>query len=670
MRGFQAIALREIVERRMLLLLALALGLLSVLLPLLPFIRKAGSVTESRDLLAWVLACGFSGGLAIVLGASVVGRDLSEGRLGFFFSRPVSGLSLWAGKFAGALLLSAAVAFLTLLPATILGGGLLVPILHVGPIYEIGLEGRVEAVWLYASLAALLLFLLAVAHAVSVAIRSRSAWIALDLAGVCGAALVVLLIGRELLLRWAVMEAARLSLWLAGGVLLALLAGGAAQVCAGRTDVKRGHRALSLALWLCVAVCLGAVGFAAARYLDVPAAKLRLVWVSRPPQGEWVSLSGTAHSEKDEFYATFLLNVRTGATIDLGRPAWDNVEFSPDGKSACWSVPTGGPWKPAPELVMADLRGDRPITRQTGIVLNGFLMDVLFSPHGERIAYADDQTVSVLESDSLKSVASFRLPIRTEGRWWLRGHFMSRDLLRLYLMESEEGKEQRRNVTILEFSLPAGKLQTTGRIEGLDVLWVRLFPQTERLLVRTAQADGGRNHYYLCEGRTGARVSEFSQNDPKSFVRAAFLSDGRLVMAEEKGDRAELTLFSDAGQPLSTVDLGEGRRPLLGGEPSPGWLAVSLRPPGKSAWNSGPETFEPRNLLLVDLSTGRVRRDPGTAGLIPVFDQYYWASDVGSSAAPGGVLSRLLIEKEGGRSTLLELDPASGTRRVIFKSQP
>jgi hypothetical protein len=669
MRGMATVALRELLERRMLLALALALGVLSVLLPLLPFIRRAGTPSESRDLLAWVLACGFSGGLALVLGASVFGRDLSEGRLGFFFSRPVSGLALWTGKLSGAFLLTLGAGLLTLLPATLLGGGLLAPILRIRPDYRIGLERPIEGLWLHLALAAGLLFLLAAGHGVSLAIRSRSAWVILDLCALCVVALAVLIIGKELLLRWAGEEAARLTVGLMAGLLLALLVAGCVGFCVGRTDARREHRAFSLALWACVTIVLAAIGLRAAWYLNPSPDVLGLWYIAGSPRGDWVHLRGKARGDKDGFFTSFLLNARTGAAVKLETLSLDTVEFSPDGSVAGWISPAGFPWNPRFELVTADLREDKPEPRETGVLVKQSMEGLLFSPSGERLAFADGQSVSILETRTLDSVASFRLPVQTHGRWWDRGHFMTPGLLRLYHMDAGEGAKPERTVTILEFDVPTKKLTPCGRVEAEDVQWVKLHPPADRLLVRSAREDGW-IAYVLCEGRTGARVAVLGGADRDGFTRATWLSDGRVALAEEKGSRLALTIYSPDGQPEATFDLGEGRRPLLGAEPAPGLLAVSVRPPGKSAWNAGPERHKPRTLLLVDLATGQVRRDTETEQGVPAATFSFWTSDVGFCPEAGGTLSRLFLEREGKQSTLLEVDPVRKTRRVVLAGKP
>ena len=83
MKEITAIARREIVARRDLLLLAAAVMMISVLMPLVPGTSNydpASTRSVASQVLALLLGCGIAAGLGI----STFGRDLASGRLGFF----------------------------------------------------------------------------------------------------------------------------------------------------------------------------------------------------------------------------------------------------------------------------------------------------------------------------------------------------------------------------------------------------------------------------------------------------------------------------------------------------------------------------------------------------------------------------------------------------------
>ena len=90
MRHALVIARREIAEKRFVLFAALAFAALPFLLAAIPIARGSGGPRDVMDIVAGLLCIGFTLALALILGANVIGRDLSENRLSFYFSRPVS----------------------------------------------------------------------------------------------------------------------------------------------------------------------------------------------------------------------------------------------------------------------------------------------------------------------------------------------------------------------------------------------------------------------------------------------------------------------------------------------------------------------------------------------------------------------------------------------------
>src|SRR4051812_36820470 len=184
MRGFLAIFEREIVERRLLAVAALALGLIPPMVPLLPGMPSA-SPAELRSGVALSLALVLSFVFALLLGGSVIVRDLVEHRLGFYFARPLTGGAIWAGKLAAAAVLAAGAGLLVLLPPPLLGG-VPDPSGSWGATWVALSRPEIAAVWLGA-----LLLIVAVSHAAGVIFRSRSPWLLVDLAALGVTAAIV-----------------------------------------------------------------------------------------------------------------------------------------------------------------------------------------------------------------------------------------------------------------------------------------------------------------------------------------------------------------------------------------------------------------------------------------------------------------------------------------------
>jgi hypothetical protein len=289
MRRFAAVALREVAERRSVLVAAAAAAVLPFLVPLLPSVPASDAGT-ARAVTALVLACAFGVGGAVLVGASVVGRELAERRLSFHFARPLPAPVIWGGKLVGGLALVLLAEAIVYLPASLASGRF--------P----GLIDRFDA----SAIAALLLLavpLFLLAWVGSVAVRSRSPWLVVDFVLLAASAAAVFLLGRKLA-RFEAVPGPEAILTMVGVLLAALLVATLVQVAAGRTDLRRGHGAQSLALWAVLMAGLAAGAAWVERVVDPGVARLEGA-VAEPagPGGTWVvveggtpgSLAGEAH---------------------------------------------------------------------------------------------------------------------------------------------------------------------------------------------------------------------------------------------------------------------------------------------------------------------------------------------------------------------------------------
>src|SRR5262245_48144682 len=96
--------MREMRERRFFLPTALVAGLAPLLLWVMA--SPGSGLRLTAEVAALVLMFAFPTAVGISLGASVLGRDLAERRLGFYFARPLRGSSIWGGKMLAAMLLT------------------------------------------------------------------------------------------------------------------------------------------------------------------------------------------------------------------------------------------------------------------------------------------------------------------------------------------------------------------------------------------------------------------------------------------------------------------------------------------------------------------------------------------------------------------------------------
>ncbi|MEE4272755.1 MAG: hypothetical protein V2I67_13865, partial [Thermoanaerobaculales bacterium] len=99
MKAFIALVWFEIRERKALLAAAAVASLLPLLAPLLPGTGN-NPAADVREAVMWVMVICLVPLFALLLGVSFIGRDLSEGRLGFYYAQPLSGPTIWFGKLA------------------------------------------------------------------------------------------------------------------------------------------------------------------------------------------------------------------------------------------------------------------------------------------------------------------------------------------------------------------------------------------------------------------------------------------------------------------------------------------------------------------------------------------------------------------------------------------
>lgn len=231
MKGFLVLLHRETCEFWLLLPASLIAGLVCALWPA---VHGATDPSRERLVVSTMVGVGSAFGMAVVLGAIVLGRDLFERRLGFYFARPLSAAAIWAGKFFAVPILSTAAAFLIWLPACIdtrVFDDQTRQILH-SPMILFVLLGT--------------LGIAAVSHVFGTWFRSRSRWLLFDLPA----------LAMFVLLDWRILESvAEIDTVIPAQqtigflVMIAASVAGFAQIAVGRTDLDRGRRTLSLVLW-------------------------------------------------------------------------------------------------------------------------------------------------------------------------------------------------------------------------------------------------------------------------------------------------------------------------------------------------------------------------------------------------------------------------------------
>jgi hypothetical protein len=642
MKGFLAVFERELAERRLLAAAALLLGLVPLAMPLLPGIGQHGG-PEVRSATALALALCFTFGLALILGASIVARDLAERRLGFYFSRPIGGWAVWAGKLAAAFVLALGTGVLILLPAAALErrldiGGLSAQLI---PFSTFPSSAVSVLLWL-----ATVLLVVLLSHAAGIALRSRSPWLLLDFAALGVVGWLAWAATHRLVFAGAVGPSARATAGLLIAGLLALIAAGANQVLGGRTDLRRGHRLLSLTLWgALLAACFTAQGYASWVLAAEPEDLDEVYVTAAASRGPWISISGPG-VHRAEYYPEFLLNLSSGRFTRLQTPVsfWAPPRFSADGRWAVWLEPREGALHPAPtELFRLDLRDPRSRPERTGMTYSKPFSTLAVSADGGRVAVAARRRLTLEAVPSGRLLASAELP-REIFRFEDSMRFVGSDRVRLFgkdLFSDAPAGPEWAAFEVGEMKAGGG-LVRAARIE--QVTNPEVSGDGTRILARR-RSDG---RWLVFDAGTGEVIVELPAVGERS--RCAFLADGRIALISGEGEKA-LQIFSPAGIPERAFRFKTAKTVRLGGQPAPDRLVVATAP-------RGPETsrWDLARTMLLDLTTGSVRRLG--VGLLPV---------AGARCGPESIASRLL---QRGEDQLVLVDPETGNQTVVAGRRP
>lgn len=649
MKRFAAVALREVAERRFVLVAAAAAAVIPFLVPLLPGV-PADQVVTTRSVVALVLSCAFGLGGSLLVGASVVGRELAEKRLSFHFARPLSAPVVWGGKLAGGLALVLVAEAIVLLPASVASGefpglpGLGVPptvpwalVLQAVPLFLLGWVG-------------------------SVALRSRSPWLVVDLVLLVLLPSVPALLLRRLVRYGHAPEPA----WAisAGAVLLAALhAATFAQVAAGRTDPRRGHGAQSLTLWGVLLVATAVAAVWTERTVDPGVGRLAEAWAAPAGRsGGQVFVFGSTASGRGQ--TSYRLDLETGDERLL--PVGHEAAASSDGSRV--AIVSRSILSPK-EVEVEVLSAADGSTASLG--LPDWPDGIALSDGGDRLAVVSGGVCRVLAVPSLDLLASARVPAGTG--WAYEPWFVALDRVRLlphrrsYRKSGDVAPREVTDPVASELNVASKSVAAIARYPITDIPyrawapsqgvmtepWFRLFPSPDhtRILVL---AVGSARSIRLLEAESGRVLAAFDGPPDGGVPVAGFLADGRVVVAEWTPEGRRLAVLSPLGERVSAVPLPTGGTVVrLGHEVAPGVLAVGVRrddPSAEWSWS------------LADLSGGLLR----PVSFEPV--HRLWWSQGTIVPPPGSPATRLAREKGSGRLVLF--DPATGETKPLTRGRP
>ncbi|HEV8432650.1 MAG TPA: hypothetical protein VGR95_04500 [Thermoanaerobaculia bacterium] len=389
-----AIACREIEERAFVLVAAIAIALVSLVVLVIPhgtFAERRGGVV----ILGTFLGVSFTWALAVILGATLVGRELSDKRLSFYFTRPVSASAIWFGKLIAAVVLLA-VSF---------------AIVHAIPlgfeVHEWRTMSTMTRPFAVAAILTIAIVLMLGSHVVSTCVRSRSPILALDFAALLLAVGFFIATTEPLALAFAVPPASNVAGSYIAAFLIASIVGGAWQLSRGRIDARRNHRELSKFVWSMVAVAALTM-FAYSRWV-LAAKPADYTTVAGAQRGNIVWLHGTARG----FYPEFLMNTATGAFVPAGRSHFESGDVvavvAPSETLQNAKLAFEGGFQRPSDWTLTITRLARTPERIAAFPLSGRIETAGVSSDGSRAAVVADQILTVYDTRSGHALASSRV---------------------------------------------------------------------------------------------------------------------------------------------------------------------------------------------------------------------------------------------------------------------
>lgn len=576
------IAARDMRDRSRFLLLAAALAPLPFLIAIVP------GITARLDAIAVtgaILSLALGLGTAVIFGVSTISSELAEKRLSFWFTRPISAASIWFGKLTAAVAMSFACFTIIAVPAMLLSA-------------DRWRAHPVEQPWqVFAFALAAIAVLFVVSHTVSSILRSHSWFLAVDIAMAVIATVALFLITRPLLLN---ADSKPLFLF-AIGIALVMFIAPIRQLAAGRTDVRRSHRALSITLWSGIAIVLVlAATWTSWRVVAKPS-DLKITQVMQNADGSAYFLVGYS-PRQPKTVATFLVDAKSGHSE---RVAFSHtMHFSRNGRVAGWIEPrfTGGS-----QLMIHDFDSGRTIaTGLTATDNNG----IVFSDDGARVVIREHERLTVYDVASRRLVASMKFAPMSV----LTIFFRDNDTL--HLTGGANGL-----LTVRELDLSTERETQLVKQQMRASYPLSISNDASRILI-----DGTRE---ILDGRTGAVLAQLPRSEHP--LMASMLGDGTVATLDRPDREIKLRLYSRDGVAQHELTLPSQNAWLIGERRKNTLIVIGYDHADRA-------TREGRTLYVINLETGAIvesqrgesRPTPGILrnGLDPRFPRYESVANV------------------------------------------
>lgn len=557
-----AVLRMEFTGRARLFVVAIVMGLVPFAVAAMPSLRSQRG--EVMVTVAMFVAIIYSAALATAFGASTIVGPLVDKRLAFYLAKPIPASSLWIGKFAAAMLISATVFAIVSIPAR-----LFAPDATPWGVSDSNLSQL--------ALMALPVFFL-VTHALATMVRSRSIRLAVDLILLFAVIGALFLIGRVLFAGGALVALGLLFAGVGLALLIVLAIAPIYQIFRGRVESRRSHAAFSNFLWIAMAVIVAGAALYSAWVASAPLSSIRNFGaLAQTADGQWFLAAG--ETDRGGYHTAWLVNTSSGEKRRLGGTApWGRGMLSSDGSTVV-SVRLNDldPRRVSSEIVLTPIETGG---RTGSIIVDGWLGELALTPDASRIALDLGRHVAVYDVAS-----STRLAVAPrENRRILQLGFVSNDLLRIVTSGFDI-----KDVRIHDLDLKTRALRTVGGLP--DGVWPTFSGDFSRMLVRQKRGPTTRREFSasVADGRSGATLFPLPAANTHTL-----LADGRAAYLTLTDGKARLHVTDASGAESKVIDVPD-----------------SLQFAGQAGEKV---ILEARNaIVVVDLRNGSVRRLEGAS---------------------------------------------------------
>lgn len=634
------IATREVRERRLVFLAALVAGVLPFL-----FAPRFGSThADALSAASITIATAFAVGGALLVGSTIVGRDLADHHVSFDLARPVPTIAIWAGRTLAALAIVFGSALAALVPTTLLGHGF----------FDLA---RTSARWIdpgtIGLFAAAMLLLTGLAHIAGLDFRARSIWSLVDFVAIPVIVALAWLVWRPIVAsgaeRLVAVAAWAFAIWCLAAVFVAAAAG----FVRGRALLEEVQRwtATTLAALVAFAAIVFVVWGAWVRSpspRDVAKPFARADFASNSPL---VAITGHTPGRMD-YVATFFVNIDTGrwtrVSVGLGTNA-STGRVNTDGTLFAWGEATPSRADPgAHRVVIGGLSGHH-VEQRLEVPAKSFVWLASFSPDSRHLAFTDSSTLRVIDVGNGAQTASVNISpeiARAQDIVWLDSSH-----LRIYANEISRKDPNQSKIRMADVDLAASSVTTLG--------WCPAFRAIVDSGAQKLLALGrGPGRLELADARSGEGIATLGTS--ADYQSATFLASDAIAATRIDGmGHAWLDVFAPTTALERSIPLGRATRAIVGAEPVANRLVVALTT--RKSFEPGGDFAAAWQLLLVDGKKGTVDR-LSTRGYPEA--ARFWG--VVQAPVPGSAASRLVYGEDGKilvfDRTGTKLEPLLGSR--------